>query len=163
MRTCGDTTMSFRAALPGPQLPGDPWPPHTCPPTGPLREAFLDSPKALAIEAGLVGCPGGVPACVLLRVGAAYLVGGDGAGLEAQGLVVGALCRTRETTRYRKATSVWLCFLVAFARLLLTPVVSRIPVLPGQDAGDALKPGPQALQYLLPRGHVVLDSNSSLV
>lgn len=68
-------------------------------PTGPPREVFLDSPKALAIEAGLVGCPGGVPACVLLRVGAAYLVRGDSAGLKAQGLVVGALCRIREKLR----------------------------------------------------------------
>lgn len=56
----------------------------------------MDSPEALAIEAGLVGRPGGVPARVLLRVGAAYLVGGDSAGLEAQGLVVGALCSTKE-------------------------------------------------------------------
>lgn len=66
---------------------------------------FSDSPEALAIEAGLVGCPGGVPARVLLRVGAAYLVRGDGARLEAQGLVVGTLCRTRETTCYHKATN----------------------------------------------------------
>lgn len=79
---------------------------------GPLGEAFLDSPEALAIEAGLVGCPGGVPARVLLRVGAAYLVGGDGAGLEAQGLVVGTLCRTREKPCCLKATRdfvSWLC------------------------------------------------------
>lgn len=105
---------------------------------GPLREAFSDSPKALAVEAGLVGCPGGVPACVLVGVGAAYLVRGDGAGLEAQGLVVGALCRTREKTCYHKATSGWLCFLVAFAHLSTPSVVSLLPVLPGQDAGDAL-------------------------
>lgn len=75
----------------------------------------MDSPEALAIEAGLVGRPGGIPARVLLRVGAAYLVGGDGAGLEAQGLVVGALCSTKEK-KYFKGHE-WLCFLNVFARL----------------------------------------------
>lgn len=42
-------------------------------------------------------------------------------------------------------------------------MVSLHPLLPGQDAGDALKPGSQSLQYLLPRAHGVLISDSCLV
>lgn len=75
----------------------------------------MNSPKALAIEAGLVGCPGGVPACVLLRVGAADLVRANSTRFKAQGLVVGTLCRTREKTLNRQK---WLCFLGVFAHTL---------------------------------------------
>lgn len=89
----------FHRALPGrsscPHMARTPQSPHPQPP-GPLREAFLNSPEALAIEAGLVGCPGGVPARVLLRVGAADLIWGHSTRLKAQRLVVGTLCRTRE-------------------------------------------------------------------
>lgn len=41
-------------------------------------------------------------------------------------------------------------------------MVSLLPVLPGWDAGGALKPRPQTLQYLLPRGHGAFISDCPL-
>lgn len=51
-----------------------------------------DVPEALVVEAGLVGHPGGVPAGVLVLIGAADLVRCHGPGLEAQRSVVGTFC-----------------------------------------------------------------------
>lgn len=151
MHTCGDTASP--ATSPAAALPGGPSCPHAArvlqlpTPTGPLREAFLDSPKTLAIEAGLVGCPGGVPACVLLRVGAAYLVRGDGARLKAQGLVVGALCKTRE--KYLKGHE-WLCVLGVFAHLLSTPPVVSLSSL-ARMLGMLLNPDHNPCSIYCPR------------
>lgn len=47
-------------------------------------------PKALTVEPGLVGSPRGIPADILLRVGAGDLVWCDLSWLETQGLMIGA-------------------------------------------------------------------------
>lgn len=100
------STVPSQAEPPVPTQPGLPSPHSPRSPQG----AFLSSPEALAVEAGLVGCPGGVPARVLLRVGAADLVWGDGTRLKAQGLVVGTLCGTREKhLRDRSGSVFWVC------------------------------------------------------
>lgn len=56
------------------------------------RRGLRDSPKALIVEASLVGDPGGVPAGVLVLIGAADLVWGHRSRFKAQRPVVWAFC-----------------------------------------------------------------------